>query len=59
MSLTYCIVHKKAMIKRAEAMRDLYNETGNRVREDHWEAKVIKLIEQLIDLEMLFEGRGG
>jgi hypothetical protein len=56
-SLAYCLAWKRTQLKKAELMRDLHDETGNRKAADRAEAKVLKYIEQIIDLELLLDQR--
>jgi hypothetical protein len=58
MSLAYLLARKRTQIRKAEIDRDSYHESGNLTLELKYEARVIRYIEQLMDLELLLERRG-
>ncbi len=58
LSLAYLISQKRTQIRKAEIDRDSYQESGNLKLELKYEARVIRYLEQLLDLELLAERRG-
>ncbi len=58
MSLAYAIAWKRAQIRKAEIMRDLHDETGNPAAADRADNKIVRYLEELLDLELIQERRG-